>query len=85
MNVSTNVVTHYLILGFTGTHVVEAFLAAGYKVRGTVRAVSKILVLQAMWEKKYGAGMFEVAIVEDFTKDGAFDDAMKGELLIIQG
>ncbi|KIM80150.1 hypothetical protein PILCRDRAFT_73511 [Piloderma croceum F 1598] len=64
--------------GFTGTHVVEAFLAAGYRVRGTVRAVSKILVLQAMWEKKYGAGTFEVAVVEDFTKDGAFDDAMKG-------
>jgi hypothetical protein len=27
--------------------------------------------------------MFEVAIVEDFSKDGAFDDAMKGEFPII--
>jgi len=69
--------------GFTGTHVIEAFLAAGYRVRGTVRAISKILTLQAMWDKKYGAGMFEVAIVEDFSKDGAFDDAMKGEFPII--
>jgi hypothetical protein len=30
-----------------------------------------------MWDKKYG-GMFEVAVVEDFSKDGALDDAMKG-------
>lgn len=84
MNVSaTVIITHCLILGFTGTHVFEAFLAAGYKVRGTVCAVSKILVLQAMWEKKYGAGTFEVAVVEDFTKDSSFDDAMNGELPII--
>jgi len=41
------------------------------------------LALQNRWEKKYGAGKFEVAVVEDFTKDGAFDDAMKGELPII--
>jgi hypothetical protein len=41
------------------------------------------LALQSRWDKKYGAGMFEVAVVEDYTKDGAFDDAMKGKFAII--
>jgi uncharacterized protein YbjT (DUF2867 family) len=66
--------------GFIGTHVVEAFLTAGYKVRGTARSVAKISTLQAMWDKKYGAGAFEVVIVEDFANPGAFDDAIKGRV-----
>jgi hypothetical protein len=45
--------------------------------------VDKISFLRDMWEKKFGAGMFEVAIVEDFAKDRAFDDAVKGRVLTI--
>lgn len=64
--------------GFIASHVVEAFLAAGYIVRGTARSASKLTDLQAIWDKRYGRGKFQAAIVEDMAKDGAFDEAVKG-------
>lgn len=66
-------------LGFLATHTVEACLAAGYRVRGTARSAEKLANLQSIWDKKYGPGKFEVAIVKDMEKDGAFDDALIGE------
>jgi hypothetical protein len=53
-------------------------LEAGYRVRGTVRNITKIQGLAALWEKKFGAGRFEVANVTDMSEEGAFDEAMKG-------
>jgi NADP-dependent 3-hydroxy acid dehydrogenase YdfG len=64
--------------GLIGSHCVEVFLAAGYKVRGVARSASKLAYLKARWDKIYGVGAFEIAVVNDFTKDGAFDDALKG-------
>lgn len=43
-----------------------------------MRSASRIETLSSIWVKKYGADKFEVAIVEDMSKDGAFDEAIKG-------
>ncbi|GAA5967391.1 hypothetical protein JCM3765_000511 [Sporobolomyces pararoseus] len=63
--------------GFVGSHVVEQFLAHGYRVRGTTRTVSKLDSLKQRWEEKY-PGKFEVAQVSDILAKGAFDEVTKG-------
>ena len=67
--------------GYIGSHVVDQFLAAGYKVRGTVRSESKGAWVKELFGEKYGPTKFELAIVPDIEKKGAFDDAMRGKLL----
>ena len=67
--------------GFIGSHVSDQLLAAGYRVRGSVRSESKGLWLKALFDNKYGGDKFEIAIVPDMTLKGAFDDAMDGMLL----
>lgn len=62
--------------GYIGMHVAHAFLEKGYSVRGTVRNVEKGKHLQEFF-KSYG-DKFELAIVPDIAKEGAFDEAVKG-------
>jgi uncharacterized protein YbjT (DUF2867 family) len=66
------------INGFIGSHVADQLLKAGYRVRGTTRTIAKVQNLCAMWEKKFGAGRVEIATVPDMSKEGAFDEAVKG-------
>ena len=62
--------------GYLATWVTEKYLEAGYSVRGTVRSSSKGAFLNDKFVH-YG-DRFELVVVEDITKDGAFDDAVKG-------
>lgn len=66
--------------GYIAARVVEAFLEAGYSVRGTVRSeASGKGLLEAL--PTYAAdGRLELALVPDIVKEGAFDEAVKGEL-----
>lgn len=64
--------------GFIGSHVIDQLLQLGYKVRGTVRSPKKAAWVKEMFEKKYGAGMFELVEVADMSTPGAFDEAIKG-------
>lgn len=64
--------------GLLGSHIVDQFLEYGYKVRGTVRDTEKNAWLQALFDKKYGKGNFELFKVADLTAEGAFDEAVKG-------
>ncbi|KZO94395.1 NAD(P)-binding protein [Calocera viscosa TUFC12733] len=62
--------------GFLALHVVQQLLEQGYFVRGTVRSAAK-----GEWIKnKFPAfsSKLEYVIVEDITKEGAFDEAIKG-------
>ncbi len=61
--------------GYLATWVVKKYLEAGYSVRGTVRSSSKSAFLNDRFAH-YG-DRFELAVVEDITKDGAFDEAVK--------
>ena len=62
--------------GYLATWVVKKYLEAGYSVRGTVRSLTKSAFLNDKFAQ-YGH-RFELVVVEDITKDGAFDEAVKG-------
>lgn len=64
--------------GYIGSHVADQLIQAGYRVRGTVRDASKVGWLKEMFDANYGPEKFELAIVEDLAKPGAYDDACKG-------
>ncbi|KAJ5244844.1 NAD dependent epimerase/dehydratase [Penicillium chrysogenum] len=62
--------------GFVATHVLDAFLSAGYSVPGTVRSektADKVLRTFPKYEVK-----LIFAIVSDIGKPNAFDVAVKG-------
>lgn len=62
--------------GFIAARTVEAFLDAGYSVRGTVRSIaSSKALLDAL--KHYG-DRFSLSEVPEITAAGAFDEAIKG-------
>ncbi|GAA5859394.1 hypothetical protein JCM8547_002014 [Rhodosporidiobolus lusitaniae] len=62
---------------FVGSHAVNEALKLGYRVRGVVRDASKLSVLKKRWDDEF-PGRFEVAVVEESEKEGAYDEAMKG-------
>lgn len=67
------------VSGYVGSHVADQLLAAGYKVRGTVRDNTKAEMVQSYFATKYGNDRFESRIVPDMFAEGAFDDVIKGE------
>ncbi len=54
----------------------KKYLEAGYFVRGTVRSLPKNAFLNDKFS--HYDNCFELFVVEDITKDGAFDEAVKG-------
>ncbi|EFI28545.1 D-lactaldehyde dehydrogenase [Coprinopsis cinerea okayama7 len=62
--------------GYIPIWVVRRLLEKGYSVRGTVRSADKGQHLQDTF-KSYGDKL-EIVVVPDITKDGAFDEAVKG-------
>jgi nucleoside-diphosphate-sugar epimerase len=62
--------------GFLAVYTVQKYLEAGYSVRGTVRSLSKSAFLTDKFSD-YG-DRFELVVVEDITKEGAFDEAVRG-------
>lgn len=66
--------------GFIASHVADQLLEAGYKVRGTVRSADKAKWVEELFEKKYGQGKYDTVVVSDMVGDGAFDEAVKGEI-----
>ncbi|KAJ3015345.1 methylglyoxal reductase (NADPH-dependent) gre2 [Thoreauomyces humboldtii] len=66
------------ITGFVGSHVAEVFLQKGYRVRGTLRTVSKADSLKARWNANGYAGRFEFVIVADLLNEKAFHEAVIG-------
>ncbi|KAI0040437.1 D-lactaldehyde dehydrogenase [Auriscalpium vulgare] len=66
--------------GFLAVWVVRRLLEAGYSVRGAVRSESKGAHLKKIFAE-YGDKL-ELAIVEDMSKDGAFDEAVQGVELV---
>ncbi|KAI0286184.1 hypothetical protein BC826DRAFT_1093568 [Russula brevipes] len=62
--------------GYLATWVVKSYLEAGYSVRGTVRSLARSAFLKDRFGH-YGE-RFELVVVEDIARDGAFDEAVKG-------
>lgn len=69
--------------GYIAGPVIEAFLKAGYAVRGTVRSRSSadplVRALSAYEED------LEIVEVPDIVASGAFDSAVKGKCLLYLG
>ncbi|TFY75822.1 hypothetical protein EWM64_g8190 [Hericium alpestre] len=66
--------------GFIAVWLVQRLLQKGYIVRGTVRSEKKAVHLRELF-KSYGEKL-ELVVVEDITKEGAFDEAVKGMDLV---
>lgn len=66
--------------GYIAAWVVRTLLEKGYAVRGTVRSEAKGAHLKKLFAEH--GDKFEVVVVEDITKEGAFDEAVKGVDLI---
>ncbi|KAI9458401.1 D-lactaldehyde dehydrogenase [Lactarius psammicola] len=62
--------------GYLAVWIVKKYLQAGYSVRGAVRCLTKSAFLKEQFAE-YGDRL-ELVVVEDITKDGAFDEAVKG-------
>ncbi|TFK63059.1 D-lactaldehyde dehydrogenase [Pluteus cervinus] len=67
--------------GYVASWVVHNLLHKGFSVRATVRShgKGKHFAEEGSWSKPFfDDGKLEVVVVEDITKEGAFDDAVKG-------
>lgn len=64
--------------GFIASHVVDQFLQAGYRVRGTVRSLQRASWLQSFFDKRHGQEKFSLFEVPDMAAPGAFNEAIKG-------
>lgn len=66
--------------GFLGSHIADQFLQHGLTVRGAVRDVRKNEWLADVFHEKYGQGRFRLLGVPDMASEGAFDEAVKGNI-----
>ncbi|EGO60079.1 hypothetical protein NEUTE1DRAFT_74849 [Neurospora tetrasperma FGSC 2508] len=65
--------------GLLASHVADQLLAAGYRVRGTVRNPNKCSYLTSLYSHRHGGpGKFELVEISDVTAPNAWDDAVKG-------
>ena len=65
--------------GFLGSHIADQFLRNGYRVRGTVRDISKEPWVVEVFSKLYGKDNFELVGVPEMEAEGAFDEAIRGK------
>jgi len=66
------------INGYIASHVADQLLLAGYKVRGTVRSISKGEAVKAALEARHPGANIPIVAVADMAQAGAFDEAVKG-------
>ncbi|KAI0521735.1 hypothetical protein F5B22DRAFT_643901 [Xylaria bambusicola] len=64
--------------GLIGSWVADKFLEAGYRVRGTVRSISRCAWMEPFFTDRHGSGRFELIEVSDFSAPGAWDEAVRG-------
>ncbi|KAL0475903.1 hypothetical protein QR685DRAFT_489959 [Neurospora intermedia] len=65
--------------GLLASHIADQLLAAGYRVRGTVRNPDKCSYLTSLYSDRHGGpGKFELVEISDVTAPNAWDDAVKG-------
>ncbi|KAH7020683.1 NAD dependent epimerase/dehydratase [Macrophomina phaseolina] len=62
--------------GFIGGHVVQQTLEAGYRARLVVRREESIGNFKKVFSKHFS--QLDFVVIRDFTKDGAFSDALVG-------
>ena len=68
--------------GFVATHIINEFLALGYKVIGTARNTDKADRTRKLFSH-YGSSNYTCTVVPDMAIDGAFDEAVKGVSAVV--
>lgn len=72
------------ITGFIATHIAKQFLARGYRVRGTVRDLTKAAWLtDELFKDETSKGALELIRVPDMTAPGAYTAALKDISIVI--
>lgn len=66
--------------GLVGSRVLRELLDQGYKVRLVVRAESKIAAIKDALPSRYAADELEFVVVPDMAVEGAFDEALQGDV-----
>ncbi|KAF2967558.1 hypothetical protein GQX73_g5981 [Xylaria multiplex] len=64
--------------GLIASWAVDKFLEAGYRVRGTVRSISRCSWTESFFADRYGPDRFELVEVSDFDAPGAWDKPVMG-------
>ena len=64
--------------GLVASHVADQFLAAGYRVRGTVRNSSKNAWMTSLFDARHGPNRFELVEVPDVYAPGVWTEVVKG-------
>lgn len=64
--------------GFVGAHVLDLFLKNNYRVRGTVRSLSKAAFFQNKYSQACLYGDLTFVAVSDIQAPGALDEAAEG-------
>ena len=71
------------VSGHIGFRVLATALAAGYRVRATLRKQEQVETIKATKSVKPYVNNLEFAIVPDILKDGAFDATLKDVTYVI--
>ena len=69
--------------GFIAGHICEQALAAGYRVRGTVRSLERTQWLLAFFNRRHKPARFSLVEVDDIFAEDAFDAAVKDASALI--
>jgi nucleoside-diphosphate-sugar epimerase len=64
--------------GLVASWAADKLLLAGYRVRGTVRSLSRCAWMEPFFAERYGAGRFSLVEVSDFGAPGAWEKPIKG-------
>ncbi|PHH81424.1 hypothetical protein CDD82_814 [Ophiocordyceps australis] len=64
--------------GYIASHVALQLLERGFRVRGTVRHGYKADYMHAVFDDRFGPGVFETLVVAEMSLPGAFDEAVQG-------
>ena len=59
--------------GYIGSNLANEFLSRGYRVRGTVRSLTRCRWLQEVFDERFGGGRFTMVQLEDLADQGAFE------------
>lgn len=64
--------------GLIASHACDQMLAAGFRVRGTVRDAKKSAWLEPLFAQRHGSGRFELVEIPDLAVPGVWNDCIKG-------
>ncbi|EAQ85675.1 hypothetical protein CHGG_06928 [Chaetomium globosum CBS 148.51] len=64
--------------GLIASHITDQLLAAGFRVRGTVRSLARCGYLQPLFNARHGEGRFTLHEIPDVSAPGAWEAAVSG-------